>query len=140
MLADRECDISDVLASCSEQNTYDWIIRGGRDRILAKQSARDSSVRVRDELSDQPELFRKELSIRARHSWGSATLKKKQRPGKADRDARDVMVAIHAGKVTLNDPRPCRNDGMTLNAVFVREVDTAQRRTHRMAAADKPPH
>lgn len=123
MLADRESDISDVIAFCSEQQTCDWIISGGAARVLAKKSPDEPSVPVRDELSSTKERFTKELNIRARQSWGSDTLKKQQRPGKADRDAREATVSVFAGEVTLNDPRPRHKDGLTLNAVLVRELE-----------------
>ena len=122
MLADRESDISDVIAYCSRQQTCDWIIRGGTGRVLAKESPDEPSVLVREELSATKARFTKELDIRARQSWGTDTLRKAQRPGRADRDARAVTVSVFASKVTLNDSRHRRPDGITVNAVLVREL------------------
>ena len=121
LLADRESDISEVLAECSRQQTFDWIIRGGSDRVLKKESIDEASVRVKERLAQQTEQYRLTLRIRARRSWGSQTIK--QRPGKADRDAREVTVSVHCGQVTLNDPRPRHEDGITVNAVLVHEPE-----------------
>ena len=35
-----------VLAECSSQQSFDWIIRGGAERVLLKESANDASLRV----------------------------------------------------------------------------------------------
>ena len=64
------------------------------------------------------------MPIRSRVSWGSPTLK--QHPSQADRDAREITVTVHSGKVRLNDPRRTSKrkvDGITVNAVLVSEVD-----------------
>lgn len=120
MLADRESDISAVLAECCEQNAFDWIIRGGSDRVLLKDSPNTESIRVREKLAEQDEQYRMDLSIRARKSWGSKIIK--QRPGKADRDPRDITVTVHCSQVKLNDPRRGHDNGITVNAVLVQEV------------------
>ena len=120
MLADRESDITEVIDYCRGQSNFDWVIRSDVDRTLNKVSKKDTSVSVLDHLSASDPLCRQTLSIRSREQWGSRSIK--QRPGKADRDAREVEVSVHAGTVTLNDPRVRHPDGVTVNAVLVREV------------------
>jgi hypothetical protein len=121
MLADRESDISNVIAGCSDQNEFDWIIRGGSERVVAKSTVDRTSGRVTDQLREQPALFQQDLSIRSRQQWGSNSLK--QRPGKADRDRREVTVEARSGRVCLNDPRPGHRDGLPVNVVLVSEVN-----------------
>ena len=125
MIADREPDITDVIDYCGSQNHFDWVIRGGVDRILSRKNTGEASVRVRDQLRRGKVRFEKTMPIRARVAWGSGLLK--QHPSQADRDAREVTVTVHSGKVSLNDPRrqhPDRKvDGVTVNAVLVSEVD-----------------
>jgi hypothetical protein len=119
MLADRESDITDVIDYCHKQDQFDWIIRGDGDRVLHRESTSETSVRVHDHLSRTKPLYRDTLTIRARLSWGSQSIK--HRPGKADRLARDVKVSVHAGALTLNDPRPEHRDGVTVGVLLVRE-------------------
>lgn len=122
MLADRECDITEVIDYCSSQTDFDWVIRSDIDRVLNKSHKADASVKVREELAQRRPRYSQQLSIRSREQWGSASLK--QRPGKADREAHDVNVSVHAGVVTLNDPRVGRRDGVKVSAVLVRETAT----------------
>lgn len=119
MLADRESDITEVIDCCGSQTSFDWIIRSDGGRILNKACKTDPSVAVRESLRKTQTLFTRELDIRERHSWGSATVK--HRPGKADRRDRSVSVSVHSGTVTLNDPRVGKRDGVRVNAVLVRE-------------------
>jgi len=125
MVADRESDITEVIDYCNSQDDFDWVIRGGVDRILSKSSQREASVKVRDELLRGKTRFEKQMPIRSRVSWGSPSLK--QHPSQADRDARAITCTVHAAQVCLNDPRRDaseRNpDGVTVNAVLVSEVD-----------------
>jgi len=125
MIADRESDITEVIDFCNSQDDFDWVIRGGVDRILAKKNRSDDSVRVRDELLQGKKRLEKQMPIRARVAWGSPSLK--HNPSRADRDAREVTVAVYAGKVSLNDPRrrpqDRKVDGIGVNAVLVSEVD-----------------
>lgn len=120
MLADRECDITEVIDYCSGQSHFDWVIRSDADRVLNKTGKEQASISVREQLSQGKVRYRDRLSIRGRDQWGSKSLK--QRPGKADREAREVEVSVHAGEVTLNDPRPGKHDGVKVNAVLVRET------------------
>lgn len=120
MLADRESDITEVIDFCRSQADFDWIIRSDGGRILNKDFKTDPSVAVRESLRNTTTLFTRELEIRERHAWGSATVK--HRPGKADRRDRAVSVSVHCDTVTLNDPRVGMRDGVTLNAVLVRET------------------
>ncbi len=120
MLADRESDITEVIDFCRCQTGFDWIIRSDGGRILNKDVKSDPSIAVRESLRKTKALFDRELEIRQRHSWGSATVK--HRPGKADRRERAVSVSVHGGTVTLNDPRTGKRDGVTVNAVLVRET------------------
>ena len=125
MIADRESDITQVIDYCNRQNDFDWVVRGGVERILAKSSRSDESVRVRDALLDGKIRLEKQMPIRARVSWGSPSLK--QHPSQADREAREITVTVHAGEVNLNDARRSKQDrkveGITVNAVLVSEVD-----------------
>lgn len=125
MIADRESDITDVIDYCNTQDHFEWVIRGGVDRILSRKNKGEASVRVRDELRSGKVRFEKQMPIRARVAWGSPTLK--QHPSQADRDAREITVTVHVGKVNLNDPRRRHPDrkakGITVNAVLVSEVD-----------------
>lgn len=124
MIADRESDITEVIDYCNSQDHFEWVIRGGVDRILSRKNKGDESVRVREQLRGGKIRFEKQMTIRARVAWGSPSLK--QHPSQADRDAREITVTIHAGKVSLNDPRrnPDRKvDGVTVNAVLVSEVN-----------------
>lgn len=121
MLADRESDISQVLAYCSEQTEFDWVIRAGSDRVVNKGSSTEPATKVRDQLRDRKPLCRKQLAIRGRESWGGESIK--HRPGKADRQAREVMVTVHCANITLNDARRGHNEGIAVGAVLVSEVD-----------------
>lgn len=124
MIADRESDITDVIEYCNSQNGFEWVIRGGVDRIISRKTKGETSVRVRDQLRSGKVRFEKTMPIRARVSWGSPTLK--QHPSQADRDAREITVTVHSGKVCLNDPRRTANrkaDGVAVNAVLVSEVN-----------------
>ncbi len=121
MLADRECDITEVIDYCTTQQSFDWVIRSDVDRVVNKARKQDASIKVRDQLGSKKPLYRQQLSIRSREQWGSQSLK--QRPGKADRDARLVDVSVHAGQVTLNDPRAFHRDGVSVGAVLVQEID-----------------
>ncbi|MCA9171788.1 MAG: IS4 family transposase [Planctomycetales bacterium] len=120
MLADRESDITEVIDYCTSQHQFDWVIRADGDRVLNKQNKAETSIRVHDYLSHTKPLYRDSLSIRARLSWGSESVK--HRPGKADREARNVKVTVHSGEITLNDPRVGKREGVTVNAVLVREA------------------
>lgn len=125
MVADRESDITEVIDYCNSQDDFDWVIRGGVDRILSKTSKSEASIKVCDELLQGKIRLQKEMSIRSRVSWGSASLK--QHPSQADRDAREITCTVHAGKVSLNDPRrdptQRKTAGVSVNAVLVSEVD-----------------
>jgi len=124
MVADRESDITEVIDYCNSQDDFDWVIRGGVDRILSKSSQREASVKVRDELLRGKSRLEKQMPIRSRVSWGSASLK--HHPSQADREAREITCTVHAGKVSLNDPRRDGNrktSGVSVNAVLVSEVD-----------------
>jgi len=125
MLADRECDITEVINYCTGQSEFDWVIRSDASRILNKKRKAEPSIAVREELAKTKPLYQQELSIRSRDQWGSVSLK--QRPGKADRSAREVSVSVHASEVTLNDPRPGHRDGVRVNAVLVREIDPTKK-------------
>jgi len=114
MLADRESDITEVLDYCRNQNEFDWVIRIDGSRILNKNRQSDPSIAVRASLGKSKVLYQQTLDIRDRTAWGSQSLK--QRPGKADRKARAVKVSVHAGEVTLNDPRSGHPNGVTVNA------------------------
>ncbi len=120
MLADRESDITEVIDYCTSQHQFDWDIRADGDGVLNKQNKAETSSRVHDYLSHTKPLYRDSLSIRARLSWGSESVK--HRPGKADREARNVKVTVHSGEITLNDPRVGKREGVTVNAVLVREA------------------
>ena len=124
MVADRESDITEVIDYCNSQDDFDWVIRGGVDRILSKARS-EASVKVRDELLGGKIRFEKQMPIRSRVSWGSPSLK--QHPSQADRDAREITCTVHAGKVSLNDPRrdaaKRKAAGVSVNAVLVSEVD-----------------
>ena len=124
MIADRESDITDVIEYCNSQDHFEWVIRGGVDRILSRKNKGQSSVRVRDQLRSGKVRFEKQMPIRSRVAWGSGSLK--QHPSQADRDAREITVTVHSGKVSLNDPRRTTNrkvEGVTVNAVLVSEID-----------------
>lgn len=126
MLADRESDITEVIDYCRGQQNFEWIIRSEGSRVLNKQNKTESSVTVHEALRKTRPLFERELDIRERHSWGnSKTLK--HRPGKADRRARRLMVNVHAKRVTLNDPRVGKREGVQVNAVLVREKRPSNR-------------
>ena len=125
MLADRECDITEVIDYCRCQNNFDWIIRSDGTRILNKQNKSETSVRLHDTLRAKRPLFTRQLDIRERHSWGNSD-SLKHRPGKADRRSRSLMVSVHVGEVSVNDPRPGRNDGVPVRAVLVRELNPTQ--------------
>jgi hypothetical protein len=120
MLADRESDITQVIDLCRQQNDFDWIIRSDGDRILNKENTTNPSIPVRESLRQRKPLLTREIDVRGRHSWGSATIK--HRPGKADRRQRTVTVSVYTGQVTLNDPRVGKRDGVTVRAVLVRET------------------
>ena len=125
MVADRECDISEVIDFCNEQDDFDWVIRGDASRVLAKPSKKDDSVRVSDQLRMSKVRFKETLSVRSRVAWGSASLK--QHPSQTDRDAREIEVTVHASKVALNDPRrgqaKRKTKGLVVNVVLVNEID-----------------
>jgi len=125
MVADRESDITEVIDYCNSQDDFDWVIRGGVDRILSKARQSEDSVKVRDELLQGKTRLEKQMRIRSRVSWGSPSLK--QHPSQADRDAREIICTVHAGKVNLNDPRrdptERKDAGVAVNAVLVSEVD-----------------
>ena len=125
MVADRESDITEVIDYCNSQDAFDYVIRSGVDRVLSKSHKSEASVKVRNELLSGKTRFQKQMSIRSRVAWGSASLK--QHPSQADRDARKIAVTVHAAKVALNDPRRSSTDrkpaGITVNAVLVSEVD-----------------
>lgn len=125
MVADRESDITEVIDYCNSQEAFDWVIRGGVDRIMSKPKQSTPSVKVRNQLSDGKIRLQKQMSIRSRVSWGSASLK--QHPSQADRDAREITCTVHAAKVSLNDPRRNSSErkrhGVSVNAVLVSEVD-----------------
>jgi hypothetical protein len=78
------------------------------------------SISVRGSQRETKPLLSRELEIRERHSWGSATIKHRFR--KADRRARTMSVSIYAGDVTRNDPRVGKREGVTVNAVLVYET------------------
>ena len=92
MIADREADIVDVLDYCTEQDDFDWVIRGGMSRILAKSDKSQPSVPIVDQLRKGKIRFEKTVSIRGRESWGSNKIK--HRIGQADREAREASVAV----------------------------------------------
>ena len=125
MVADRESDITEVIDYCNSQDAFDYVIRGGVDRVLSKSHKSEASVKVRNELLSGKTRFQKQMSIRSRVAWGSASLK--QHPSQADRDARKITVTVHAAKVALNDARRSsadrKADGITVNAVLVSEVN-----------------
>jgi hypothetical protein len=98
MLADRESDITEVLDYCRCQTEFDWVIRIDGSRILNKDKFRDPSIAVREALGNSKAFYHQTLDIRDRTAWGSESLK--HRPGKADREAREVKVSVHAGEVT----------------------------------------
>lgn len=127
MIADRESDIVDVLDYCTDQEDFDWVIRGGTARILAKSDKSEPSVRIVDELLKGKVQYEKTVSIRGRESWGSNKIK--HRIGQSDREAREASIAVRCGTIDLNDPR--RNsarkaEGISVNAVLVSEVDPPQ--------------
>ena len=125
MVADRESDITEVIDYCNSQEAFDWVIRGGVDRIVSKSKQSEVSVKVRDQLLAGKTRLKKQMSIRSRVSWGSASLK--QHPSQADREAREITCSVHAAKVNLNDPRrdasQRKADGISVNAVLVSEVN-----------------
>lgn len=124
MLADRESDITQVIDMCKSQNAFDWVIRSDGDRILNKEKKSNPSIPIREVLRKTPPLFTRDIDIRARESWGSATLK--HHPSRADRRDRVVSVSVHSGEVTLNDPRAGKRDGVSVRAVLVREIKPTQ--------------
>ena len=126
MLADRESDITEVIAYCRSQHNFDWIIRSEGSRVLNKQNKAETSVSAHDALRQTEPRFERELEIRKRHSWGNGT-SLKHRPGKADRRARTVKTVVHAEQLTLNDPRVGKREGVTVNAVLVREKRPGKR-------------
>ena len=71
MVADRESDITEVIDYCNSQEEFDWVIRGGVDRVLARTNKLDASVKVRDQLLDGKIRFEKQMPIKARVSWGT---------------------------------------------------------------------
>lgn len=124
MIADRESDIVDVLDYCTQQHDFDWVIRGGMARILAKTDKSEPSVPIVDPLREGEIRFEKTVSIRGRASWGSNKIK--HRIGQADREAREASVAVQCGTVKLNDPRRHsgrKAEGIQVNAVLVSEID-----------------
>ena len=96
MLADRECDITEVIDYCTTQQNFDWVIRSDIDRVLNKARKQDPSIKVRDQLASTKPLYSHQLSIRSREQWGSQSLK--QRPGKADRDAMDDRATVQSAQ------------------------------------------
>ena len=124
MVADRESDIVDVLDYCTGQDDFDWVIRGGLARILAKSDKAQPSVRIVEQLRKGKIRLAKTVSIRGRTSWGSNQIK--HRIGQADREAREASIAIQCGTVNLNDPRRHsgrKAEGIQVNAVLVSVVD-----------------
>ena len=126
MLADRESDITDVIDYCRGQQEFDWIVRSEGSRVLNKQKKTETSVSVHDALLKTKPLFDRQLDIRERHSWGNGT-SLKHHPSKADRRARKLTVSVHADRVTLNDPRVGKPDGVEVNALLVREKRPGKR-------------
>lgn len=126
MLADRESDITEVIDYCRGQSDFDWVIRSEGTRVLNKQNKTEPSVSVHEALRQTKPRFERELEIRERHSWGNGT-SLKHRPGKADRRARTLTAAVHAGQLTLNDPRVGKREGVKVNAVLVREKRPSNR-------------
>lgn len=120
MLADRECDITEVVDYCRAQRAFDWVIRSEGSRVLHKQNKKESSISVHQALSQSVPLFDRELDIRERQSWGNGK-QLKHRPSKSDRRQRNLTVSVHAGEITLNDPRRGKPHGVRVNAVLVRE-------------------
>ena len=120
MLADRESDITQVIDYCRGQYDFDWIIRSEGSRVLNRENKGDTSISVHDSLSKTQPQFEQALDIRERHCWGSQTVK--HNPGKAERRARTVNVSVHADRITINDPRAGKREGVTVNAVLVRET------------------
>jgi hypothetical protein len=120
MLADRESDITEVIDMCRSQNDFDWVIRSDGDRILNKENKAHPSIPLREALRQCQPLFTRELEVRAREAWGSASLK--HHPSRSDRRDRSVSVSVHSGEVTLNDPRVGKRDGVSVRAVLVRET------------------
>lgn len=121
MLADRESDITEVVDYCRGQNDFDWVIRIDGSRVLNKGKSQEMTVAIREELRGRKAVYKQTLDVRGRTAWGSENIK--QRPGKADRKAREVNVSVHCGKVTLNDPRAGHHEGVTVNAILVRETN-----------------
>ena len=121
MLADRECDITQVIEYCAHQDAFDFVVRADGSRILHKETSTEASVEVRKSIAQTKPRFEQKIAIRHRSQWGSASLK--HDPSRADREAREVQVSVHAQQIVLNDPRPGHPDGVTTNAVLVREVD-----------------
>ena len=70
MLADRESDISEVIDYCTNQDNFDWVIRSGTDRVLAKENKHEESIRVREQLTGGKPRFTKHLSVRSRSGLG----------------------------------------------------------------------
>lgn len=120
MLADRESDITEVIDYCRSQADFEWIVRSEGTRVLNKQNKAETSVSVHDALRQTKPCFERELEIRERHSWGNGT-SLKHRPSKADRRGRTLKTVVHAGQLTLNDPRAGQSEGVTVNAVLVCE-------------------
>ena len=105
---------------CRGQKDFDWVIRIDGSRVLNKENTQDSTVTLRQELRNRKVIYQQNLNVRDRKAWGSESLK--HRPGKADRKSREVHVSVHSGQVTLNDPRAGHNDGVSVNAILVRET------------------
>jgi hypothetical protein len=124
MVADRESDIVDVLDYCTQQTDFDWVIRGGMKRILAKSDKSEPSVPIVDQLREGKVRLEKPVSIRGRESWGSNQIK--HRIGQADREAREASIAVRCGTVNLNDPRRQagrKPEGIKVNAVLASEIN-----------------
>ena len=82
MFADRESDVTEVIDYCNSQDAFDYVIRGGVDRVLSKSHKSEASVKVRNELLSGKTRFQKQMSICSRVAWGSASLK--QHPSQAE--------------------------------------------------------
>ncbi len=122
MLADCECNITEVIDYCTRQQSFDWVLRSDIDRDINKSCKQDASIKVQDQLGNTKPLYRQQLSIRSREQRASQSLQ--QHPGKADRDARLVIVSVHAGLLTLNDPRVGHRNGISMGAILAQEIET----------------
>ena len=88
MVADRESDITEVIDYCGSQNEFDWVIRGGVDRMLARNNKLEASVRVRDQFWTVK--YDSKRKCRLGPAYLGAVDSLKQHPSQADRDAREI--------------------------------------------------